>query len=93
MDIDSSGTEANSNEEAVSGKTGTPPTIFLTSTINLIKLQKQLQNVVKGNFQFRSIRKGIRVITTAMSDFQSVKSHFDTNNLSYYTFYPNPKNL
>jgi hypothetical protein len=23
-----------------------------------------------------------------MADFQSVNSHFDTNNLSYYTFYP-----
>jgi hypothetical protein len=23
-----------------------------------------------------------------MADFQSIKSHFDANNLSYYTFYP-----
>jgi hypothetical protein len=23
-----------------------------------------------------------------MVDFRSVKSHFDTNNLSYYSFYP-----
>jgi hypothetical protein len=36
MDTDVSGTEANSNEEAVPGKTGRPPPIILTSTTNLI---------------------------------------------------------
>jgi hypothetical protein len=27
-----------------------------------------------------------------MADFQSVKSHFDTNNLSYNSFYPKSEN-
>jgi hypothetical protein len=40
MDTDASGTEANSNEETVPGKTGRPPPIILTSTTNLIQLQK-----------------------------------------------------
>jgi hypothetical protein len=44
--------------------------------------------VVKENFEFRSTINGTRVITRSMADFQSVISHFDTNNLSYYTFYP-----
>jgi hypothetical protein len=26
-----------------------------------------------------------------MADFQSVKSHFDNNNLHYYSFYPKSK--
>jgi hypothetical protein len=88
MDTEASGTEANSKEEAVPGKTGRPPQIILTSTTNLIQLQKQLQNVVKENFEFRSARSGTRVITRGIVDFQSDKSHFDTNNMSYYSFYP-----
>jgi hypothetical protein len=43
MDTDSSGTETTSNEEAVPGK------IVLTSTTDLIQLQKQRQSVIKEN--------------------------------------------
>jgi hypothetical protein len=28
-----------------------------------------------------------------MVDYQSVKAHFETNNLSYYTFYPKSQKL
>jgi hypothetical protein len=61
---------------------------ILTSTTDLIRLQKQLKIVLKENFEFRSTRNGTRVITRSMADFQSVKSHFVANNLSYYSFYP-----
>jgi hypothetical protein len=88
MDTDASGTEATSNEEEVPCKTGRPPPIILTSTANLIQLQKQLNSAVKVNFEFCSTRKITGVITRVMVDFQSVKSHFDANNLSYYSFYP-----
>jgi hypothetical protein len=44
--------------------------------------------VVSENFEFRSTRNGTRVITRNLADFQSVKSHFDSQNLSYYTFFP-----
>jgi hypothetical protein len=88
MDTDASGTEATSNEEAVPGKTGTLPPIILTSTTNLIQLQKQQKIVIKENFEFRSTRNGTRVIARAMADFKSVKSHFDANNQPYYSFYP-----
>jgi hypothetical protein len=43
--------------------------------------------VVKENFEFRSNRNGTRVIKRGIADFQSVKSHFFANNLSYYSFY------
>jgi hypothetical protein len=88
MDIDASGTEATSNEAAVPGKTGRPPPIILTSTTNLIQLQNHLESVVKEKLEFRSSRNGTRVITRDMTDFISVKSHFDDNNLSSYSFYP-----
>jgi hypothetical protein len=92
MDTDSSGTEATSNEDAVPGKTGRPPPIILTSTTNLIQLQKQLQSVVKENFEFRGTRNETRVIMRGRADFQSDKSHFDTSNLSYYSFYLKSEN-
>jgi hypothetical protein len=87
MDTNASGTEANSNE-AVPGKTGRPPPKISTSKTNLIRLQKELKFVDKEDFEFRSTRNGTRVNTGSMADFQSVKPHFDTHNLSYYSFYP-----
>jgi hypothetical protein len=91
MDTDSSGTEATTLEEAVPGKAGRPPPIILTSTTNLIQLQRQLKNVAKGDFEFRNTKNGTRVITKSMTDFAAVKSYFSTHNLSYYSFFPVPK--
>jgi hypothetical protein len=88
MDTDASGTEANSNEEAVPDKTGRPSPIILTSTTNLILLQKVLKIVVEEHFELLSARNGTRDITRNMADFQSIKYHFDARNLSYYSFYP-----
>jgi hypothetical protein len=59
---------------------------LLPRQVDLILLQKQLKGVVSENFEFRSTRNGIRVIMRSMADFQSVKSHFDSRNLSYYSF-------
>jgi hypothetical protein len=93
MDTDASGTEANSNEETLPGKTGRPPPIILTSTTNLIQLQKELKIVVKENFEFRSTTNGTRVITRSMADFQSVKSHFTSITCPITRSIGNPKNL
>jgi hypothetical protein len=76
------------NEETVPWKTGRPPPITLTSQTNLIQLQKQLKNVVKGDFEFRSTRNGIRFVTKGMADYEAVKSRFTNHNLSYYSFFP-----
>jgi hypothetical protein len=94
MDTDSSCTEANTQEKAVPEKTCRAPPIILTSNINLIRLQKQLKTVVKDDFEFRSTRNGTRVIAKGMADFEAVKPHFTSNNLSYYLllFPPNPRN-
>jgi hypothetical protein len=37
--------------------------------------------------EFRNTRNGTRVVTRNTAVFQSVKSHFDAHNLSYYSFY------
>jgi hypothetical protein len=88
MGTDSANTEDKPHEAAAPAKTGRPPPIVLTSAINLIQLQKQLKGVVSENLEFRSTRNGTRVISRSMVDFQYVKSHFDSQNLCYYSFFP-----
>jgi hypothetical protein len=91
MDTDAADTECSAAEEAVQGEAGRPPPIVLTSATNLIQLQKQLKRVAKQLFEFHGTRNGTRVITKDMVDYKSVKAHFESNNLSYYTFYPESK--
>jgi hypothetical protein len=79
------GTESSAAEEPVPGKASRPPPIVLTPATNLIQLQKQIKGVAKQQFEFCSIRNGTRVTT---KDYQSVKGHFEANNLFYHTFYP-----
>jgi hypothetical protein len=88
MDTESAGSEAPSSEATAPGKTGRPPPIILTSTVNLIQLQKQLKGVVSEDFEFRSTRNGTRVITRGIADFLSVKSYFENHKLSYFSFFP-----
>jgi hypothetical protein len=66
MDTDSAGAEARVNEETVPGKAGRPRPIILTSKSNLIQLQKQLKDVVKGDFEFRNTKNGTRVIRKSL---------------------------
>jgi hypothetical protein len=83
MDTDSAGADATTNEETVPGKTGRSPPTILTSQINLFQFQKQLKNVVKGDFEFRSTRNRTRIVTKGMADFEAAKSHFTNNKRSY----------
>jgi hypothetical protein len=69
-------------------KAGRPPPIALTTAANLIQLQKQIKTVTKQSFEFRTTRNGTRVITRDMVDYLAVKAHFDSTNMSYFTFFP-----
>jgi hypothetical protein len=66
---------------------GRPPRIALTET-NLIQLQKQLTELVKGNFEFCNTRNGTRIVTKEMADSSAITSHFYNKRMSYFTFYP-----
>jgi hypothetical protein len=75
---------------------GRPPPIILTSTINLIQLQKEIKGLVKGRFEFRNTRNGTRIVTKEMADSSAIKEYFSSQNLNYFTFYPKslrPKRL
>jgi hypothetical protein len=75
-------------QQESSSRSSRPPPIVLTSTINLINLQRQLKGVVSENFEYRSTRNGTTVITRSLADFQSMRSFFDSQRLSYFTFCP-----
>jgi hypothetical protein len=92
MDTDSSGVQATTLEEAVPGKAGRPPPIIIIFNSKLIQLQKQLKNVVKGEFKFRKTKNGTTFITKSMADYEAVKSHFFNSNLPYYSFFPKSQN-
>jgi hypothetical protein len=47
--------------------------------------------MIRENSQFCSTRNGTRIIVRGMADFQSVKSHFDSQNLPYYYSFPKSK--
>jgi hypothetical protein len=58
----------------------------------LIQLQKEIKDLIKGNFEFRSTCNGTRVATRDMADYYSIGTHFDKNKLSYFTFHPKGNN-
>jgi hypothetical protein len=67
---------------------GRLPPIVLAPQVNLIQLQRQLKGLLKGNFEFSRARNGTRIVTKEMADFSIIRSHFESNNLPYFTFYP-----
>jgi hypothetical protein len=93
MEVDPTNTENTPQEEAVPGKTSRPPQTDLTFAVKLNQSQKQLKNVASGNFGFRNTRNGTIAITRGMADFQCVKSYFDSQNFSYFSFFPKSENL
>jgi hypothetical protein len=74
--------------QAPASQAGWPPPIVLTSQLNLIQFQRHVEGLLKGNFDFRNNRNGSRVVMKDMSDFSAIRSHFESNNLPYFTFYP-----
>jgi hypothetical protein len=92
MDTDALDTESTTTQKAVQQKSGRPPSIVLTSASNLIQLQKQLKGVAIDTFEFRSTKNWTRVVTKTMVNYQSIKTYFESKNLSYYTFYPKSEN-
>jgi hypothetical protein len=63
-------------EETTKSKgTGRPPPIIVTSNINLIKTQKELDTQLLGTFTIRNTRNGTRFTTKSMEDYTTLKTH------------------
>jgi hypothetical protein len=59
MDLEA---EKETSEEEKQGSTtqaGRPPPYILTSTTNLLQLQKNISAIVQGSFEFRTTRNGV----------------------------------
>jgi hypothetical protein len=89
MDMETTGTEKTLPEQDVPRKSSRPPPIVMISTTNLIRLQRDLKEYVKGEYEFRNTRNGTRITTKEMVDYLAIKSYLEKNNLQYLTFYPN----
>jgi hypothetical protein len=66
-----------------SSQTSRASPIVLTSGVNLIQLRRQLNGLLKGNFEYRSTRKGARVVMKEVAGLSTVCSHFASNDLSW----------
>jgi hypothetical protein len=77
----------NQQQQAPTSERIRPPPIALTTETNLMQLQKQVKGIVKGSIGFRSTRNGTRVVVREMADYSTIRSHFGSKNLHYYTFH------
>jgi hypothetical protein len=93
MDTDASGAESSTEEASAPSKAARPPPIILTSSANLIQLQKKLKCVARQSFELRNTCSETRVVTKDMVDYQSFKEYFKQNSLAYFTFFPKSENL
>jgi hypothetical protein len=81
MDTETTGAENTLPEQESPKNLGRPPPIVMTSTTNLIHLQSDLKELVKGAYEFRNTRNGTRIITKEMADYSAMKSYLEKNNL------------
>jgi hypothetical protein len=94
MDVESITVEGTSDDpssepqQPSASKADRPPPIVLTSSTNLMKLQRQIRDVVRDNFEFRNTRNGTKIVTKEMEDFSAIKKHLESANLSYFTYFP-----
>jgi hypothetical protein len=76
-------------EQEALRKSGSPPPIVMTSTTNLIQLQSNLKEHVKGEYEFRNTQNGTCIIAKEMADYSALKSYLENNSLQRFTFSPN----
>jgi hypothetical protein len=91
LDTETTETENAVPEQEAPRKPGRPPPIVMASTANLIRLQSDLKNHVKGDYEFRNTRNGTRIFTKEMVDYSAMKSYLEKNNLHYILAPQTPK--
>jgi hypothetical protein len=67
-------------------KPGRQQTVLITYNKNLIRLQSDLKDRVKGEYEFRNVRNGTHIITKELADYSTMKSYLEKNNLHCFTF-------
>jgi len=90
-EVDSFSTAAEESSQqptAVSNEVGRTPPVIITTSINLLKFQRELKSLMKGTFEFRTTRDGIMTVTKDMADYSALMRHIDASKIPYYTFHP-----
>jgi hypothetical protein len=77
MDTETTGAENTLTGQEAPGNSGRPPPIVMTSTRNLIRLQSDVKDHVKGEYEFRNTRNGTRNIIKEMADYSAMKSYLE----------------
>jgi hypothetical protein len=77
VDTETTGAENTLLEQETPRKSGRPPPIMLTSITNFIRLQRDLKEHVKGEYEFRNIRTGTRMLKKGMADYSAMKWYLE----------------
>jgi hypothetical protein len=89
MDTETTGAEnALPKQEAPRNLCRLPPRM-MTSTTSFFRIQSDLKDHVKGQYEFRNTRNGTSIITKEMVDYSAMKSYMEKNNLHHFTFSSN----
>jgi hypothetical protein len=86
MNTENTGSENALPEQGAPRKPGRTPPIVMTSTTNIARLQSNLKEHVKGEYEFRNTRNGTRIVTKEMEGYSAMISYLMKNNLQYFTF-------
>jgi hypothetical protein len=89
MDTEVPGAENTLAEQETDRERGRLPPIMMISTTNLIRLQSELKDHVKGEYEFRNTPNGTRTITKEMADYSSMKFYLEKINIHYFILSPN----
>jgi hypothetical protein len=89
MDTETTGAQNALRVQEAPRKSGRPPPIMMTSNTNLIRLQTDLKDHVKGEYEFRNTRSRTRIIAKEMVDYSAMKPYLEQNDLRYFTISPN----
>jgi hypothetical protein len=89
MDTQITGAGNTLPEQEASRDSDRPSSKVMISTTNLIRIQSDLKERVKGEHDFRNKRNGTRIIIKETADYSAIKCHLEKNNLHYFTFSPN----
>jgi hypothetical protein len=74
MDMETPEAENELMEREAHRKPGRPLPTVMTSTSNLIRLQSDLKEHVKGDYEFRNTQNGTRNITKEIAEYSATKS-------------------
>jgi hypothetical protein len=53
-----------------------------------MSLQKELEVLLKGSFEFRNTKAGTRTVSREMAEYSAIRHYLDCQHLNYFTFFP-----